>query len=105
MNVDKLRERSQQLKQLAKDVQEDSSLKMVLVELRAMIQTPIRPHPSGYCNGSPPLNGDASSASNEQIDDENLPAQIIKILGKGTFFFLLLIFQRLIKCRGKKRKE
>ena len=89
LNIEKLRERPKQLKQLAKDIQDDSNLKMVLIELRAMIQTPIRLHPTttttaaGYCSGSPPLGDSSSSVSNEQIDDENLPAQITKILGKG----------------------
>lgn len=90
LNVEKLRERSQQMKQLAKDLQEDGgALKMVLVELRAIVQTPIRPHPgsgsgSGHGNGSPPLNGAGrADAAVEQIDDDNLPAQITRILGKG----------------------
>jgi hypothetical protein len=95
LNVEKLRDRSQQMKPLAKDLQEDGgTLKMVLVELRAIIQTPIRPHPgtgsgsgsgSGHANGSPPLagTGAAADAAVEQIDDENLPAQITRVLGKG----------------------
>jgi hypothetical protein len=72
LSVKKLRERGATLMQLEMDVVKGGGLRAALEELRLILTTPIKP--------APPAAEQQPDGTSEQ---EDLPRQIIKVLGKG----------------------
>ncbi|CAD5224376.1 unnamed protein product [Bursaphelenchus okinawaensis] len=78
-SLDKLKDRSQLIRQLEKCIDENGDVRCLIVELSSMLNTPIAAYEPTYIPRPSNYMIDAIGIPGEQIPDENLPGHIARL--------------------------
>ena len=85
LNINKLKNRSNNLKALEQSLEEEgcSFVRQALNELKSMLNTPIKPYTHDSSNSENIENQFSLISNNDKSDEMDLPNQLTRVLGKS----------------------